>query len=310
MSSLRYLLALAFAMSIIPACETHGNPAGTQECPTFLAGVEQGRIASNQIREASGIAASHRNPGVYYLHNDSGDSARIFAIDERGRDLGTFHLKGAVANDWEDIAVGPAHGLPGTFIYVADMGDNKHRRKWVVVYRVPEPEVSSGGTDAPIVLPGVVALRMQYPDGVSHNAEALLIDPQTADLYIVTKEKRKPAKVFRYAAPHRPDELAILEEVASLQLGSLLLPASEIVTGGDISLERNQILLRTYALVYLWQRKPGQSIAQAMSQTPCVVRQRREPQGESIAWRLDESGYITVSEKSHQPIYLFARPPI
>ena len=63
-------------------------------CPEFAPGESlRGRVASDQIKEASGIAASHRNPGVYYVHNDNGDRARIFAIDEGGRDLGDLRAR-------------------------------------------------------------------------------------------------------------------------------------------------------------------------------------------------------------------------
>lgn len=302
-------LVLALGISTAPACQTLDIPTRTEGCPTFGAGVNRGRIASNAINEASGIAASHRNPGVYYLNNDSGDLARIFAIDERGRDLGTFYLKGAQAIDWEDIAVGPAPGLPGTFIYVADIGDNQHRRKSVVVYRVPEPELTVERPVGRVDLSGVVALRLQYPDGVAHNAEALLIDPQTADLIIVTKVRNGPAKIFRYPAPHDPTKIAILEEVGSVKLSRTMLPGSEMVTAGDISVLRNQILLRTYSQIFLWQRRPGQSIVQAISMPPCLAPQNPEPQGEAIGWKLDETGYITVSEAGHQPVYLFERLP-
>lgn len=305
----RLTLAMVLAISLAPACRTFGSPTQTLGCPSFAAGVERGRIVSNQINEASGIAASHRNPGVYYLNNDSGDRPRIFAIDERGKDLGTYLLEGAQAIDWEDIAVGPAHGQSGSFVYVADIGDNNHQREWIVIYRVPEPDVSKRGTARAFSLADVVALRMQYPDGESHNAEALLIDPKTADLYIVTKVRNGPARVFRHPAPHLRDEIATLEDVGSLRLGSALIPGSEMVTGGDISIERNQILLRTYSQVFVWQRGPEQSIAEAISRPPCVAPQRSEPQGEAIGWRLDESGYVTVSEKAHQPIYFFSRSP-
>jgi hypothetical protein len=305
----RQRLALAFAILMTPACQTYGNPQGTAGCPTFSEGVVLGRLASNQIREASGIAASHRNSGVYYVNNDSGDRARIFAIDETGRDLGTYSLIGAKAVDWEDIAVGPASGLRGTFIYAADIGDNRRERSSVVVYRVPEPTVTLGDSGGRVNLHEVVALPMQYPDDAAHNAETLLIDPLSADLYIVTKAKNGLSKVFRYPAPQHPGQIAVLEQVASLQVGAPLDLGSQLVTGGDISRLRNQILLRTYTQVLLWQIKPGQSIAEAISGPACAAPERSEPQGEAIAWRRDESGYITVSENAHQPIHFFARTP-
>jgi hypothetical protein len=56
--------------------------------PGRLAGVVQ----NDQIREASGIVASRQNPGVLWVHNDSGDSARVFAINEKGEFLARASL--------------------------------------------------------------------------------------------------------------------------------------------------------------------------------------------------------------------------
>ena len=46
------------------------------------------KIDSEQLLEGSGLAASRRPPGVFWTHNDPGDSARLFAIDRQGRVLG------------------------------------------------------------------------------------------------------------------------------------------------------------------------------------------------------------------------------
>ena len=58
------------------------------------------------------------------MHNDSGDTARVFALDGTGAVRGTYSLTGATAIDWEDITV-VAGATPGSgTIYAADIGDN------------------------------------------------------------------------------------------------------------------------------------------------------------------------------------------
>ena len=84
------------------------------ECPKFEPPSIRGKLASKKIDEASGIAPSHRNKGVFYVHNDSGDRPRFYAIDETGRDLGRYLLQGIVAEDWEDMAVGGAADHEGS----------------------------------------------------------------------------------------------------------------------------------------------------------------------------------------------------
>ena len=78
-------------------------PARAQ-CPVFEPGVSLGTLQLSAIDEASGIAASRTNPNVLWVHNDSGDSARVFAIHIDGTLLGTYSLSGASATDWEDIS--------------------------------------------------------------------------------------------------------------------------------------------------------------------------------------------------------------
>src|SRR5436190_12523295 len=93
------------AMSCSPSLST--NPqnvswAGlSQEC---MKPVVVGRIESKDVRESSGLAASRCQPNVYWTHNDSGDDAFIFAMDETGKDLGTYEVTNARNEDWEDIA--------------------------------------------------------------------------------------------------------------------------------------------------------------------------------------------------------------
>ena len=53
-----------------------------------------------RITESSGLAASSRS-GIVFTHNDSGDSARFFAVDDAGRTRTTYALPDVQARDWE-----------------------------------------------------------------------------------------------------------------------------------------------------------------------------------------------------------------
>jgi hypothetical protein len=43
-----------------------------------------GRLQEKDMNEISGIAASGINSGLYYVHNDSGDTSRFFAQHPTG----------------------------------------------------------------------------------------------------------------------------------------------------------------------------------------------------------------------------------
>jgi hypothetical protein len=57
-------------------------------CPKFLAGRKVGTIEPARINEASGIAASRKNPGVLWVHNDDGPPW-VYALNSEGKLLGT-----------------------------------------------------------------------------------------------------------------------------------------------------------------------------------------------------------------------------
>ena len=71
---------------------------------------EQGELSDDAMNEISGIAASAIHPDVFYVHNDSGDSPRFFAIKIDGKLLAKFSVSNASATDWEDIDRGPCPG--------------------------------------------------------------------------------------------------------------------------------------------------------------------------------------------------------
>ena len=80
-------------------------------------------------------------------------------------------------------------------------------------------------------------------------------------------------------------------------------------TGGDISPDGDEILIRGYNNASLWPRLPGTNLWDAFSQSPVSVPLRSEPQGEAIGFDSDGWGYFTVSEGTYQPIYYFDRVP-
>ena len=107
------------------------------------------RFADTRIDEASGIGVGIASPGVVYVQNDSGDSARFFAVDaSTGATLAVYTVPGAQNVDWEDLAVArDARGVPS--VWLADIGDNDATRDEVRIYRVDEPVVDRASRRSP-----------------------------------------------------------------------------------------------------------------------------------------------------------------
>ncbi|HEY3237371.1 MAG TPA: hypothetical protein VGJ84_21810 [Polyangiaceae bacterium] len=266
-----------------------------------------GRIENSELTEVSGIAASRTRDGALYVHNDSGDSPRFFAIDRQGHTLLEIGIPIPSWIDCEDIAVGPAPGVAHA-VYLGDIGDNAAResrpspRSEIQVYRVPEPAELANAKGGRIRLPKVDTLRFVYPDK-PHDAETLMIDPVSGDLFIVTKESDGRSVVFLAAAPLTAGGPRALTPVGGLAFGGADLPGNGQATGGDISPSGDAIVIRTYSTVFLWRRAAGQNVGDALKGRPQALPTATEPQGEAVGFAADGNGFFTASEKPNQPLF-------
>lgn len=275
----------------------NGNPDNNSSCMEFTGPEIMGSVESNLINEASGLAASRKNSGVLWTHNDSGDLPRIFAMNMNGKHLGVFNLLNAEHNDWEDIAAGPGPVEGEQYLYIGDIGDNSKDRSSISVYRMLEPVVDLNQTAITLDVSDVDQLQMQYPDDQAYDAESLLVDPVSGDILIVTKNSGT-SKVFRNPSPHISNTIVDLEEVATVGLGTSMFDA---ITGGDISADGGMIILRSYSKAFILDRVIGSDPGIAFSGVKCFVpvNESLVQQGEAIALDPDGRGYTTVIEGLH-----------
>jgi hypothetical protein len=263
--------------------------------------VDCGLVENDDIKEASGIAASRANPGVLWVHNDSGDKNRIFAMNEKGMNLGDFYLENCEARDWEDIAAGPGPVEGENYLYVGDIGDNKAKHKIKYVYRFIEPVLLSGEPPKNHIVKNVDILRFQYPDG-KRDAEALMVDPLTKDFYIISKRELN-VKVYQASYPQPLDNVSILKCIDTLDLA--------MIVAADISPSGLEIIMKNYHEIYYWKRLPGESIKKALSRKPQKLPYVKEPQGEAVTWDSKGSSYFTISEENDGfPCHLYYYPRV
>lgn len=295
------LAAIVFAACLPPPPPPPPPPASPlfqAACDGNLQGSVAGQVESSALTETSGAASSRANAGVFWAHNDSGDTARVFAMTTSGHHLAWVQLAGASAVDWEDMAIGPGPQNGQSYLYLADIGDNNHARPSVVVYRVPEPTIDVQHPPADgQTLTNATALTLQYPDG-PHDAEALAVDPANGDLVIVTKEVSGQAGVYV-----RPASAATstLDRKDPIPLGP-----GTLVTGADASPDGTAVVLRTYTSVLVFPRAPSTPLDEAFRSGWCAGSSAAEPQGEAIAVSPDGRAYVTISEGVQPPINRFA----
>lgn len=266
-----------------------------------------GKIELADIIESSGLAASKCQPGVLWTHNDSGDDAFIYAIDEQGKDLGTWRVTGAENRDWEDIAeFKDAAGR--CFIYIGEIGNNDGKRDRTLVYRVGEPQVTteSQGTNRKTALRTEPAesIRVDYP-GVRENAETLLVHPTTGDIYIVSKRFNGPAAVYRVPPQFDSDQPVSAAKIADITVRSV---PNGLLTGGDISPDGTRVVLCDYTAGYEFTLPPGDAnFDDIWKQKPVKFDIGERESGESITYGPDGLQLFAGSEGKYSPIYEIQR---
>jgi len=162
----------------------------------------------------------------------------------------------------------------------------------VKILRIPEPFVDLAWAAAPpsVAFTNVESFTLVYPDA-GHDAETLMVDPITADLFVITKQTNA-ARVYRASLTEATNQATLTLEF-SREL------AFTLASGGDISGDGAQIVLRREDFAMIWQRCDGETVAAALARdgVPApIFGPPKEPNGEGIGFLADGAGYVTISE--------------
>lgn len=251
-----------------------------------------GHLATDKIREASGIASSLPLKGFYWTHNDSGNKPEVYLLNNKGVLISTITLDGVSNRDWEDIAegIGPVKGK--SYVYVGDIGDNAGIRKHIRIYRFPEPEKIPGEHET--VTPDVLTLK--FPNG-PRDAESLMIDPISKQIYILSKREKEVSLYKTKQLFFKDGDKVVLEKLIKLPY--------TWVTSGDISKDGHHIVIKTLTTIYYWHRNSNESVEDAMAKPAKELPYVVEKQGEGITITPNNDGYVTISEGKNAPIYFY-----
>jgi hypothetical protein len=279
---MRKILVILFAVFLVSCVRK--SPRLQADSFAFDKGKRLAEVKNKKIFEASGIAASINNPGLLWIHNDSGNDPEVFLIDEKLNVVLTCKLNGATNRDWEDIAVGPGPDSTKNYIYIGEIGDNLSQHPIKIIYRFEEPV---RGAEKSIAIKDVEKITFQFSDGAK-DAETVMINPLTRDLYVVSKRER-PVIIYKLPFPQSIKDTMNAKRIASVD-------AMEIV-GGDISKDGKEILMKNIRNVFYWTVSDTSNIEETLHQNPKVLPYDKEPQGEAICFARDGSGYFTIGEK-------------
>lgn len=238
------LLILLFSFFLLACNGGKENPADKNRIPL----VETAHVTAKMLDESSGIIKSRQYDNTYWIHNDSGDEARIFAINKNGEliypegsdNYRGVYITGATNVDWEEIANDDQGNL-----YISDMGNNANKRKDMVIYVVREPNPAKD-TSVPVVS----RIPVYYPDQTEFPPKKDNFDTEAmfwtgGKLYVMTKHRADT-----YTRLYRLDSLKTDKPNGLTYLGTY--NTGEKVTAADVTPDGKTIAVLTYKSVWLF----------------------------------------------------------
>lgn len=264
-------LLFTFAIALV-ACAKQATPPQQLPQPLFDS-IPAAVAVPSVLKGASGIAGSKSVPQTLWVEEDSGNPPQLYSLNYDGSIRKKVYIKGTANRDWEDIA------RSGDTLYVAETGDNNQVYTGYAIYKFAEP-----AADADTVYT-FKKISFKYPDG-AHDAEALLVDPSTRDIYVITK-RDNPSRLYKIQFPYSTTtNIAVMAGQLSFNG----------VVSAALSPDGKEILVKTYTNLYHY-KTDGKSIEAALQSAPAMLPYTAEPQGEAVTFAQDNSGFFTLSEK-------------
>ena len=206
------------------------------------------------MNETSGIVKSRFWEGVYWVHNDSGDEARIFAIDKKGKPIIPKWAKDwyrgvvipdAVNIDWEDICTDDRGNL-----YIAATGNNENMRRDLSIYVIKEPYPQET-----VQAPVFKRIPIYYPEQKSFPPERKNFDCEAIFwmdglLYLLTKHRSDTNTCL-----YKLDSTELFHDNPAALIGEFAIGGR--VTGADCSADGKWLAVLTYESVWVFEVKDG-----------------------------------------------------
>ncbi len=231
-------------------------------------------LDSRALGESSGLVLSRRLPGVFWSHNDSGDEARIFALDSTGASIRPAWLEEdpglrvleAANHDWEDLALDDEGNL-----ILADVGNNSNARRDLCLYVVPEPEPRRVEATRPLT-----RIQVAWPDqrefpapDMNRDCEAVFF--ARGAVHFLTKHRTdRLTRLYRLDPPagavdpgrpwheaFAPGRVHALTYLGEADVGGLDPQVAGLVTAADADLDGGRLVILTYTGLFLVENDPS-----------------------------------------------------
>lgn len=296
-AAFRWLICVCF---VFPLAYLFVFPAVADDAGlTYGAPVELSTLKHKKIKESSGLAASHRNDGLFWTHNDSGDKPRLYCFDRSGAHKGTCKIKKAGSIDWEDMCSFSLNGR--SKLLIADIGDNGSRRKSCRLYLMDEPKNPQNDVEK------LQVIKLRYSTGPM-DCEAIGIDVASKKLLFVEKKRWINCRAFEADIEldeatgeiiGKRNDTGIVELIAK-PVGQIRLP---LVTAMDVSSDGKRAIVLTLGQAFEYHRGDGETWKDAFARKPRTIDMPPRKQGEAICYGKAGRDLFLTSELTPTPFF-------
>ena len=254
-------LSLTGIIAAIAFLSVHSQPQGG------LVPEPAGRMSVQAISEVSGMVRSRSYPNTYWVINDSGNDARLFAINrdgnaiiptfskfsyygeerERGKDPWPgFRVLYTQNVDWESMTA------DDNYLYVADTGNNFNNRRDLVIYLLSEIDPTASTQSAAIrTLPVRYPEQVEFPGSGPRHYDSEALFSADGKLYLITKHRKglnyeAGAKLYRLDTDYtdQPNFLVLVDSNADVLAA----------TGAELSPDGQRLAVISYTALWLFDR--------------------------------------------------------
>jgi len=207
-----------------------------------------------KLDENSGIVSLNNNS--IWVIIDTKNADEVFQVDLHGDIIKELKVKNANNNNWEDLAKDNKGN-----VYIGDFGNNENKRKNLVIYKIPNPEIEKGDKI------NAERIEFNYPEqtkfppkkkNMLYDAEAMFYNNNS--IYIITKNRAYPfnGKTLIYKIP------AIPGKYSATLIGSFYTCEDDTtckITAADISLDGKKIVLLSNGKLWIFTDWNGENFS-------------------------------------------------
>ena len=261
-------------------------------------------VQDRRIPEASGMALSRLRPDHVWMHNDSGDTARLFLVGLNGITHSVVQLDAAMPHDWEDLCSFEQDGI--RWLLVGDVGDNDRRRgrrgglpvcRLLLIQELPLPDASEQKTHRWKVH---ATIEFEFEDG-PRDCESVGVDFRGGKILLVCKSQPLACGLYSLPLITEPGR----HSARAVRIATIGVP---FATAMDVSRDGRSLVIVTPFSGILIRRHAEESWSDACRRPGTHLTLPPRKQGETVCFGPDETFVLLNSEGIRQPLWRLDLP--